>query len=132
MRLVFDTNVIVSAALFADSVPGRAFRHALRVGEIVLSFAVLAELGEVLSRPKFARYIASEDSQEFLAALVNRATFVDITEQIAVCRDPRDNMFLELAVNGNAAIIVSGDSDLLVLSPFRDILIMTPTEFLTQ
>ena len=132
MRLVFDTNVVISAALFADSVPGRAFRHALHVGEIVLSFAVLAELGEVLSRPKFARYITGEESQEFLAALVNQATFVDITEQIAICRDPKDDKFLELAVSGDAAIIVSGDSDLRALNPFRDILILTPSEFLAQ
>ena len=132
MRLVFDTNVIISAALFAGSVPGRAFRHALRVDEIVLSFAVLAELGEVLSRPKFARDITDDESQEFLAALVNRATFVDITEQIAVCRDPKDDKFLELAVSGSAAVIVSGDRDLRVLSPFRDILIVTPTEFLAE
>jgi len=46
------------------------------------------------------------------------------------CRDPKDNKFLELAVAGEATHIVTGDSDLLVLNPFRDIAVLTPSEFL--
>ena len=46
------------------------------------------------------------------------------------CRDPKDNQFLELAVNGQADFIVTGDEDLLVLHPFRAIPILTPRDFL--
>jgi predicted nucleic acid-binding protein len=49
---------------------------------------------------------------------------------VHACRDARDDKFLELAVNGRAAYIISGDADLLVLHPFRDIAIMTAAEFL--
>jgi hypothetical protein len=54
------------------------------------------------------------------------AELVAITERIAACRDPTDDKFLELAINGRADLIVSGDCDLLALNPFRDISIVTP------
>lgn len=53
-----------------------------------------------------------------------------VTERIAACRDPTDDKFLELAVNGRGDLIVSGDGDLLVLNPFRGIPIVSPTTFL--
>lgn len=52
-----------------------------------------------------------------------------ITERITMCRDPKDDKFLELAMSGRADVIVSGDSDLLVLDRFRDIPILTPAAF---
>ena len=57
------------------------------------------------------------------------AELVAITERIAACRDPKDDKFLELAVNGHADLIVSGDADLLAVDPFRDIPIVTPATF---
>jgi predicted nucleic acid-binding protein len=58
-----------------------------------------------------------------------KAEPVTIVERIAACRDPTDDMFLELAVNGRADMIVTGDLDLLVLHPFRGIPIITPLAF---
>ena len=49
---------------------------------------------------------------------------------ITDCRDPKDNKFLEIAVNGDADYILTGDQDLLILNPFRDILIVPPAYFL--
>jgi predicted nucleic acid-binding protein len=57
------------------------------------------------------------------------AELVTITERIVACRDPTDDKFLELAVNGHADLIVSGDGDLRALNPFRDIPIATPAAF---
>jgi predicted nucleic acid-binding protein len=54
---------------------------------------------------------------------------VEVTERLAECRDPKDDKFLELAVNGKATCIVSGDDDLLVLNAFRGVAILTPQEF---
>ena len=67
----------------------------------------------------------------FLAAFIRDAEVVDVTERVAECRDPKDDRFLELAVSGNATCIVSGDSDLLVLNPFRGVAILTPKEFIS-
>jgi putative PIN family toxin of toxin-antitoxin system len=61
--------------------------------------------------------------------MLARAELVAIIEQITACRDQHDDKFLELAVNGHADLIVSGDADLLALNPFREIPIVTPTAF---
>jgi len=127
---VFDTNTLVSALLFAQSRPGQAFRHALKRGRILLSAPTIEELAEVLQRAKFEHYVTASEREEFLAALVERALFMEPTEEIRACRDARDDKFLELAISGSASYIISGDDDLLVLHPFRDIAIVTPTQFL--
>ncbi len=126
MRFVFDTNVLVSALLFEESKPAQAFYSAFNNGEILLSAGLVNEIHEVIYRKKFDRYIAKEQREMFLIALVQTGILVQITETINVCRDPKDNMILELAVSGEADVIISGDKDLLALSPFRGISILTP------
>ena len=130
VRHVFDTNTLVSAALFEHSKPGQALRRALRRGRVLLSSTTLEELAEVLQREKFARYVTVTEREEFLVALVDRVLFIEPTEEIHACRDAEDDKFLELAVSGRAAYIISGDDDLLILHPFRDVTIMTAAEFL--
>ena len=131
MRFVFDTNVIISAALFVASIPRQAFDQALDQVKILISVPVLLELAEVLSRKKLNKYVLEAERMRFLVALLKEAELVEITEEIIDCRDAKDNKFLELAVNGKADWIVSGDDDLLVLNPFRGIPILTPREFLS-
>jgi putative PIN family toxin of toxin-antitoxin system len=131
-RYVLDTNVVVSALLFEQSTPGQAFYAALDRGDILLSLPVLKELIDVLGREKFKRYLLREERERFLDALVRETTLVDITENICVCRDPKDNKFLELAVCGAATCIISGDKDLLDLNPFQGIPIMKPDEFVAS
>ena len=128
-RVVFDVNVIVSAILFNESVPGQAFVGALEHGTILVSRALARELEDVLGRSKFDRYVSREERDEFLAAFIHGSTMTDITESIHVCRDPKDNQVLELAVSGNADCIVTGDTDLLVLRSFHGVQIMTPAQF---
>jgi len=127
---VFDTNTLVSAALFEHAKPGQALRRALSRGRVLLSSSTLEELAEVLQREKFERYVTAAEREEFLVAFVERALFMEATEEVHACRDAKDDKFLELAVSGRAAYIISGDADLLVLHPFRDIAIMTTAEFL--
>jgi uncharacterized protein len=67
--------------------------------------------------------------REGVARILAAAESVPMAERIAACRDPTDDKFLELAVNGHADLIVSGDSDLLALNPFRGIPIVTPAVF---
>ncbi len=131
-RYVFDTNVIISALLFERSKPAQAFYAALDRGNILLSQPVLKELNEVLAREKLKPYLLFEERERFIIALMSEALFIDIKETIRVCRDPEDDKFLELAVNGGAACIISGDEDLLILNPFRNIPIIKPDKFLTS
>jgi uncharacterized protein len=130
LRFVFDTNVLVSALLLPTSKSRQALESALRVGKVLISVASLAELYEVLNRKKFRRYVDEEDVRLFLTALTREAEWVDLGEQIAACRDPKDDKFLEIAVSGHATYIVTGDLDLLTLNPFRGIRILSPQSFL--
>ena len=130
MRAVIDTSVVISAVLLPHSAPRQAFDVAVGQGRLLMSAAVVAELDEVLRRPKFNKYVSEEDRLEFLAALIREAEIVAVAETITDCRDPKDNKFLELAVSGKASHIISGDADLLVLHPFRGIAIVTPQAFL--
>lgn len=129
-RYVLDTNTLVSAVLFEHSVPGQAFRRALKCGEVLVSPSTLEELAEVLQREKFDRYVTAAEREEFLEAFVERATFIEPTEEIRLCRDAKDDKFLEVAVSGGAAYLISGDKDLRALNPFRSIAIVTAAEFL--
>ncbi len=132
MRFVFDTNVLVSASLLPNSKPRKALDLALNQGKLLLSLAALAELCEVLSRKRFRRYINEEDIRTFIAVLTREAEWVDVDVRIAACRDPKDDKFLELAVMGGATYIISGDFDLLALTPFRGISIITAQAFLER
>jgi hypothetical protein len=67
-----------------------------------------------------------------LGRLLNESVLVAIVEAINDCRDPKDNEFLELAVSGGATHLITGDDDLLVLHPFRDVAIVTPQTFLDE
>ncbi len=109
MRFVFDTNVLVSALLLADSVPRRAFDRAVARGKLLLSFPVMAELNEVLGRERFRKYVDENDVRRFLAALAREAEWVEVTAKITACRDPKDDKFLELAVSGHATHVITGD-----------------------
>jgi putative PIN family toxin of toxin-antitoxin system len=131
-RYVFDTNVLISALLFEESKPGQAFYAALDRGEILLSLPVIKELNEVLSREKFNRYLLLEERECFLDVLLREATLVEITQHVRICRDPKDDKFLELAINGRATCMVTGDEDLLELNPFQGIPIVRPEEFLAS
>ena len=129
-RFVFDTNALVSAALIQRSVSRQAFDYAFAHGTLLLSPVTILEFQEVLYRPRFNKYLTDAERQEFLVAVVGSMETVLITETIAVCRDPKDDRFLEVAVNGQATHMITGDQDLLVLHPFRGIPIMTPRTFL--
>lgn len=98
-------------------------------GMILVSYATLAELSEVLHRKQFRRYIDEEEIRRFLAALTQEAEWIDVYVPVAACRDPKDDKFLSLAVSGRATHIISGDADLLVLHPFQGIQILSPSTF---
>ena len=131
-RFVIDTNVLISALLFKYSVPFQAIELAEKQGIILYSEATLNELDRVLSRKKFNKYLSLEDRQVFLLKFISSSQLVSITEKIAVCRDEKDNQFLELAISGNANVIITGDLDLLTLNLFQGIEIITPDMFIDR
>jgi hypothetical protein len=81
------------------------------------------------SSPAHFDSLIDPDTRAWLKKLMAAVELVTVTERITACRDPTDDKFLELAANGHADLIVSGDADLLALNPFRDIPIVTPAVF---
>ena len=132
IRTVIDTGVAVIAVLLPRSVPRQAFDLAFYRGEVLVSVSTIDELDDVLRRPKFDRYVPEVKRLEFLSSLVNDARVVEVTTTITACRDADDDKFLELAVSGHATYIVTGDSDLLALNPFRSIVIATPADYIAM
>jgi len=131
MRLVVDTNIFGSAALKESSWPGEIIRWIDEHGGLLKSTVTEAQVFEVLQRP----YFVPRTSQSFVDGvrrIFSKAELVTITEQIVACRDPTDDKFLELAVNGRADVLVTGDLDLLVLNPFRRLPIITPRVFVHE
>ena len=128
MRIVIDTGVFISAAIKARTAPNMAVYQAEQRGVLLKSHATEAELMDVIDRPYLARLIASA-ARDRLVRLMAMAELVTITERFAACRDAKDDKFLELAVNGHADLILTGDNDLLVLNPFRGIPIVAPVGF---
>lgn len=131
MRIVVDTNVFVSAVLKLNSLPFLVVRWIDERGGLLKSAATEREILGVLSRPQIAA-VTIPTFRDDLAKLLARGELVNVTERITACRDPHDDKFLELAVNGRADLIVSGDADLLTLNPFRDIPILTPAVFVQR
>jgi putative PIN family toxin of toxin-antitoxin system len=129
MRVVFDTNIFISAFEFGGVPRAALLLASAGWFELCSSGALLAELERVL-RDRF------EYSEEMLGEIGIRlhglCMVVEPTEEIAACGDSEDNRVLECAVAGNAEAIVSGDRALLRLDPFRGIRILSPARFLDE
>jgi putative PIN family toxin of toxin-antitoxin system len=72
-RIVVDTNALISRLLFPDGSPGKAVRHVIDNGRLLISEPLVSELADVLARPKFDRYITVEDRRKFLRRTVSTA-----------------------------------------------------------
>ena len=130
--IVLDASTLVSATFSSKGVPARAVRHALHEDQVAVSEAVMAELLDVLDRPRVARFLDPGLRAELLWQLDNLGVPFAPTESVADCRDPKDDKYLELALAAGADIIVSGDADLLVLHPWRGVRVLRPAEYLAE
>ena len=135
MRAVVDTNVLLSG-LFWRGRP-HALIEQVRAGTLTLisSPALLAELAEVMNRPKFQVIVArtNTDPERTLADLRRLAEIIDPPPLTApVSRDPSDDAVLALAAASQADLIITGDADLLTLGSHAGIPIVDPAEAVTR
>ncbi len=135
MRVVIDTGVFVSALIRPQGRTG-AVLEALRTKRFTLIYTtdILVEIIDVLGRDKFR--VKYHIHPEMIAALIdlirlNRELVVP-TQKVTACRDPKDDIFLEAALEGEAEYLVSGDFDLLDMKSFEDIAILRVAEFLAR
>jgi len=131
-RVVIDTNVLISSLFFTTSTPAQAVDKAVTKAQLVATTETLRELIGKLHSPKFDRYVRRERRDALLERVASLVEIIDVLQSIRASRDPRDDKFLEAAVNGRADVIVTGDKDLLDLNPFRGIAIVTPADYLAR
>lgn len=133
LRFVFDTNVLVSALMFSRSTPRSAWNKARQNGVVLMSVDTIAELHAVLHRPKIIAYVPLAESTAFLEEIAAQAELVTITERVGRSDDPKDDKFLDLAFNGRADYLVTGDhKHLRKLGTFRGTRIVTARELVDR
>jgi uncharacterized protein len=128
LKVVFDTNIFISAFAIPGGRAEEAYRHALRGSfDLCTSVAILTETAQKL-REKFGW----EESQivRMLKAMSRIARVVKIKPHLVVLRDEPDNRVLECAVEAEADVIVTGDNHLLALRTFQNVSIMRLADFL--
>ena len=135
IRAVIDTNVLISALIKPQGAVGPVL-VCLRNNRFLPLYSdlLLDELFAKLTLPRIRDkyHLSDADIETTCALLLLRGEAIDPQHRIQACRDPRDDMLLEIAVEGRADYLVSGDQDLLVLHPFEEISIVKPAVFLKQ
>jgi len=131
LRIVLDSNVIISAFLFGGQ-PARIVEHVLDGSiQCFVSLPILDEIRDVLHRPKFG--LSSEQALAFIEELHRLCLAVTPTTRIRTIRaDHDDNRVLECALAAEADEIVSGDSHLLELGQWQGIRILPPADFIRE
>jgi len=135
MRIVLDTNVLISAFLSRAGTPFQII-ELTRTSDLVpiMSWAVFQELERVIHYPHLRAHANYSDNQveRFLRGIEQVSFWIPVNQTLAtVTADESDNRFIELAVAGKARYIITGDKrHLLPLRRFQGIEIVSPTEFL--
>ena len=133
MRIVPDSNVLVSAFFFKGT-PYRFLDKAiLDEHDLITSNAIIAELRSTMQKPYFQKRIANQDvAQKIIDDYRRAATIVNPVSIPSVCRDPKDNMVLACAVEAKADWLVTGDGDLQVLGWYGSVKIISPADALAR
>jgi putative PIN family toxin of toxin-antitoxin system len=116
----------------AGGIPHQALRKARAADTLALSQPVFDEVFDVLHRPRLARFVDMNLRADLLDQLVSGTLWFEPAVAVNDCRDAADNKYLELALVAQAHTAVSSDQDLLVLHPWRGILILRPAEYLAR
>lgn len=130
IKVVIDTNVYISGTFWSGK-PKKIINMAKRREiSVVTSKELLEELKDVLTREDKDFKLSEEEADKIIGNIRSYAELVKPTQRVTVCRDIKDNMVIECAIEGGADYIVSGDPDLKVLKEYQKIQIVNPTEFL--
>ena len=131
-RVVIDTNVLISGIFSTTSTPALAVEKAIATAQLVATRDTLRELIETLLLAKFDRYVRRERREALLQRFASLVEIIEVLQPVRASRDPKDDKFLEAAVNGRASVLVTGDRDLLDLNSFRGVAIVTATGYLAR
>ena len=131
IRIIIDTNLWISFLIT------RKFSNLDKIifskrCTLVFSQELLDEFLDVTKREKFKRFFSIYDMEEMIEKINEQAVFVTIKSKVVICRDPKDNFLLSLALDGKADFLITGDYDLLDLLKIGETTIITMTDFLQK
>lgn len=134
MRIVLDTNVLISALITKSTPPDGLYQAWLRGEvEVVTSTVQMAEISTVLVRPRLQKYLDSDEAAAIVENLDTRAVILNDPPPVKLSPDPDDNPILAAAIAGKADLIVSGDKkDMLQLGEAEGIPIVTARDALDR
>ncbi|MBI5873893.1 MAG: putative toxin-antitoxin system toxin component, PIN family [Candidatus Omnitrophica bacterium] len=133
LRAVIDTNVIISAAIGKSAVFTKIYDSFVNsLFTPVLSVSLREEIFGAVRKPSLRKYFRAEEMKRFRELIKVDTLLVTPSKKIVLCRDAKDNIVLEAALEAKADLIVTGDKDLLCLNPFQNIRIITPKEFVDR
>ena len=133
MKVVVDCNVLNSAALSENGTAAKALKVVENSHLMMMSAKTLVEFSDTILKTKFDKYFSPIDIRfAIITKYSNACELIEPFHRIRICRDPKDDMYLELALSGKADVIISGDPDLQVLHPFEGISIISPKAFLEK
>ena len=130
-KVIIDTNLWISY-LLSKKASGLDKLFLEQSLSIQFSEELLNEFLEVVKRPKLKKYFANSDIEELLFQINLHANFVTVSSSIKICRDPKDNFLLSLAVDSKASFLLTGDKDLLELKKIEKTQILTLPQFLSK
>ena len=104
----------------------------LSFGEVIFNVSLIEEFITVASRPKFKKYFSNEDIRKLLTFFDSNGKLISISSSITICRDYKDNFLLNLAIDGKADFLVTGDDDLLCLGKIENIPIVTFNQLISK
>lgn len=128
MRVVVDTNVLVSGAFWSGAPAEVLLRWAEGRFTLVVTEAIVDEYQRVLLDVSAGR--RDDMAAKWVLLVSLHGHYTSVGRSVSAARDPSDDKFLECALSGGAGYVVSGDSDLLVLGEYQGTRIVTPRQFL--
>jgi len=128
-RVIIDTNLWVSYLLTSNLSVLDSLISDKKI-TLIFSLELLEELVEVTRRRKFRKYFSLNEVERLLLTIRKIATFVVVTSDVNVCRDPKDNFLLALAIDAKATHLITGDKDLLILEEYENTRILTLADYL--
>lgn len=134
MKVVIDTNVLVSGLFGIKGSPSSQILSAFRTQKIILATSplIIEEVADVINRPRIVELtkMSQDERADFIDKLIERSDVTAGKQVLQITRDVKDDKFLICAIETKADYIITGDEDLLTLKEYGGIKILTPRGFL--
>lgn len=128
-KIILDTNLWISF-LVSNNLSQLDELIVKKRITLIFSYELLEEFIDVVSRPKFEKYISKQHIEKILECFDQFGELIEVTSNTNICRDEKDNFLLNLSVDSNADYLITGDKDLLILEKIEHTKILTFTEFI--